>query len=457
MIDDLPAREDITLRDATIVTMDPGQGTMQRTDLRIVNGVITELGSRLDRDRTSRDIDAAGWIALPGFVDTHWHLWNSLMRGTVHTAHGCDYFSVKRALAPHLEADDFYWSARFALAEAVNSGYTAVHNWDHNVRGVPDVDANIQAHLDSGLRGRFSFGPRDSCEPDELIDLDGLRAMLQRWTPDRLDGRLTFGVALRGPYRTSSELSRREWRAARELGLPITMHCDRCLREPGCRSCGLTRMEDEGLLGSDVQVVHAVHASADDIDALARTGTKVSLSPVTEMQTMGFPKVSELLQAGVLVSLSVDTLAMPTTADPIGQLRTVMSVEAARTGNSAASARRVLEMATTAGAADLGIADKVGSLTVGRRADLVLVRPNINLLPAGEPIEALVFNGRTSDIDTVIADGRVLKANGRLTQDSARRAVEEGARRRDRLIDRARDAGAWPGPEDAASQQPTQR
>lgn len=442
-LNDLTPRRDMTLRGALVVSMDPDIGVVHDCDIRIQDGVITALGTNLPVEETAPDTDASGDIVTPGFIDTHWHLWNTLMRGTVH-AKGSDYFNVKRAMAPYYETMDFYWAARFALSEAVSNGYTTVHNWDHNVRGADDVDANIQAHLDAGLRGRFSYGPRDSSAATEIMDLDGLRTLQERWPDARRQGRISLGVALRGPYRTPPEVYRKEWSTAREMELPITMHCDRCLREDNCRSCGITLLEDEGLLGSDVQIVHAVHASADDIAALARTGTKVSLSPVTEMQTMGFPQVTELLDAGVPVSLSVDTLAMPSCADPLGQLRTVVSVEAARTGRNVATAQVVLEMATIRAAADLGLADVTGSITIGKRADLLLIRPDVNLLPRGEPIEALVFHGQSSNIGTVIADGRVLKRDGQLTQPSAAEAITIGQARRDQIIDRARQAGVWP-------------
>jgi cytosine/adenosine deaminase-related metal-dependent hydrolase len=164
------------------------------------------------------------------------------------------------------------------------------------------------------------------------------------------------------------------------------------------------------------------------------------------MQTMGFPPVADFLRAGVPVSLSVDTLAMPTAADPVGQMRTVLSVEAARAGAGSVTAAQVLAMATTTAAADLGIERVAGSLRPGKRADLVLLAPSVNRLPAGEPVEAVVFNGHTRDVDTVIADGRVLTQGGRLVQDSARRALDEGVRRRDRLLLRAQEDGVWPPP-----------
>ncbi|MFC9432414.1 amidohydrolase family protein [Nocardia sp. NPDC057030] len=438
--DDLPQRQTLLIRGGLVVAMDDDEP--RPADILIEDGVIVEIGSELSC-ASAFSIDAEDHLVLPGFIDTHWHLWNSLLRGTVGSAPGHDYFSVKRALAPHHDVDDFYWAARFGLAEAVDAGFTTVHNWDHNVRDIDDVDANIAAHLDAGLRGRFSYGPRDHSGEGELMDLAGMRSMLERWTPELLDNRITFGVALRGPYRTTSEVYIAEWKAARDAGLPITMHCDRCLREPNCNHCGLTRLADEGLLGPDVQIVHAVHASGEDIESLARSGTTVSLSPVTELQTMGFPLVSELLAAGVAVSFSIDTLAMPTTADVFTALRTVLSVEKARTQSDDVTARQLLRMATIDAAACLGIGDTTGSISVGKRADVIVIGHDVNLLPTGDPFDSLVYNGRTDNIRTVVADGRVLKRDGDLTQASASNVGLIAQSRRDHIVARARAAGDW--------------
>lgn len=439
----LPQRSNLFLQNAYVLSLDPHtpEGV---ADLLIRNGLIEAIGPNLPVPDSVEVIDASRSLVLPGFVDTHWHLWNSLLRGTVGDAPGRDYFSVKRGLAPHLRTEDFYWSARFALAEAVQNGITTVHNWDHNVRGAEDVDANIQAQLDSGLRGRFSYGPRDSSDADEPMDFAGLDAARMRWTPARLDQRIHFGVALRGPYRTSTELSHLEWKSARAREMPITMHCDRCMREPGCQSCGLTRLDREGLLGPDVQIVHAIHVSSEDVAAVARTGTTISVSPLSEMRTMGFPKVTEFLEADVLTSVSIDTLAMPANADILATLRALLSVEHARTGRSTLTPRIALEMATIRAARDLGVEDITGSLRPGKRADIVMIdRSSTSMLPSGDPAESLIYNGTSNAIHTVIGDGRVLLRDGKLVQPSARQAIETADERRNDLIRRAKSAGTW--------------
>jgi 5-methylthioadenosine/S-adenosylhomocysteine deaminase len=394
--------------------MDPAIGELRDVDVRVCDGAIAEVGNRVKV--RGEVVEAQGMLLLPGFIDTHWHLWNTALRAAVGDAPGRDYFTVKRAVAPHMGPEDHYWSARLALAEATRAGITTVHNWDHNVRSPADADANIAAQLDSGLRGRFSYGPPDSGEPQFPNDLRDIAQLTERWPPDRLDGRLSFGIAVRGPYRTPPKVCEEEWGLARQLGLPITMHCDRCLREADCDRCGLERLEQLALLGPDVQIVHAVHASEADIAALARTNTHVSVSPMTEMRTMGFPQITELLEAGVLVSLSLDTLAMPTNADVLGHMRTVLSVEQARRGSPQMTPRRVLQMATIDAARDLGLEAITGSVTPGKRGDLILLSlGELNELPGWDPVEYVLYVAQATSIDTVIADGRVIKRNGSFT------------------------------------------
>jgi cytosine/adenosine deaminase-related metal-dependent hydrolase len=411
----LPARGDFVIRDAHVVTMDPALGDRPGAAVLVRGGEIVAVDAALSAP-DAEVISGKGMMLLPGFVDTHWHLWNSFMRGLIGDGPGRDYFAVKRGLAPFYRPVDFYRAARLALAEAIDSGITTIHNWDHNLRGAEDADANILAQLDMGIRARFSYGCPDNFARERLMDLADLERFRTQWTPQATDHRVTLGVALRGPFRTGPEIYRREWDAARKAGLPITMHCDRCMREAGCRRCDIASMKEKGLLGPDLQIVHAVHAAPADIEAMAETRTHLSLSPQTELRTMGFPKVAEMLAAGVLVSLSIDTTATPCNADMLSQMRVTLSTEMARVENAGLTPRRMLQMATIDGARDLGLADVTGSITPGKRADLILVRmTDLNMVPCGDPVDVLVLSGLPHNIDTVIVDGRILKRGGRLT------------------------------------------
>jgi cytosine/adenosine deaminase-related metal-dependent hydrolase len=433
----LPARGEWLFRDAYVVSLDDDLGDLPRADVHVRAGQIVAVGPHLPAEGLEV-FDAAGMLLVPGFVDTHWHLWNTLMRGLIGDGPGRGYFEVKRGLAPYYTPRDSYCAARLALAEALDSGITTVHNWDHNVRSPEDADANLQAQVDMGLRGRFSYGPPDNLPGDRLMDLGDLDRVQRDWSGAASDGRIDLGVAVRGPFRTQPAVTRAEWRAARERGLPITMHCDRCLREQGCHQCEIASMEAEGLLGPDLLMVHAVHASPGDVQAMARSGTRLSLSPQTELRTMGFPQVTEMLAAGVRVSLSIDTTAVPTNADMFAQMRVVLSVEMARVPEAALSPRRMLRLATIDGARDLGLADQIGSITPGKRADFFLARmSDWNLVPCSDPVDVLVLAGQPANIDTVVVDGRILERHGSLLGVDAPRLKAEAVSALLGLLDRA--------------------
>jgi 5-methylthioadenosine/S-adenosylhomocysteine deaminase len=149
---------------------------------------------------------------------------------------------------------------------------------------------------------------------------------------------------------------------------------------------------------------------------LAETGTHLSLSPLTEYASMGIAPLGAFLAAGIPVSLSIDTLAIPTVADMFLQMRVTLAGERARTADTTLTARRVLELATIDGARDLGLDDRIGSLHAGKRADLVAVRmDSLNMAPAADPLALLVHAASPADVDLVVADGRILKRDGRPT------------------------------------------
>jgi 5-methylthioadenosine/S-adenosylhomocysteine deaminase len=409
----LPSRGELIVRGGYVVTMDGSLGDIPRGDVHVRAGSIVAVGPALTRPGVTI-IDATDRVVMPGFVDTHFHLWNTLLRGVVGDGERA-YFPVKNRLAPHFTPEDTYASAMLALAESVNGGITTVNDWDHNVRGPAYADANARAILDAGVRGRYSYGNPDKLDPSVLMDLQDIRRFERDWTGAASEERITVGMAVRGPVRTDPDVCHREWAFAREHGYPMTMHCGGRRSETG-RYCEIEEMAAQGLLGPDLQVVHAVSATPREIDLLAATGCHVSLSPLTEYRSMGIPPLGDLLAAGIPVSLSIDTLANPTTADMLLQMKATLSVEAARTGGSTLTERRALELATIDGARDLGLSDRIGTLTPGKRADLIAVRMDtLGTAPAADPLRVLVTCATPSDVDLVIADGRILKRDGRLT------------------------------------------
>lgn len=403
----------MVLRGGYVVTLDSELGELPDGDVRIRNGELVEVGNDLDAT-DSEVIDVSGCVVMPGFVDTHWHFWNTLLRGLVGAGKERAYFPVKRRLAPLFQPADSYIAARLALTEAIDAGITTAVNWDHNLRSPHHADAELAAHVESGVRVRLAYGNPDAFDPSSMMDIDDVDRV-RAWLDGRSDDRLSLGVSLRGPTRTERGIMLDEWAAARERGLPITMHLGG-RRADTDRYADIGAMGEDGLLGEDVQLVHAVDADARELALLAETGTSLTLSPVSELKTMDFPPLGDALEAGVQVSLSIDTLALPTTADMFEVMKLMLYMERHRDRESILDLRRVLELATIEGARDLRMEDSIGTLTPGKRADVIAVRVDgPTMSPGFDPLALVVQCGQPGDVDLVIVDGRVLKRSGEIT------------------------------------------
>ncbi|HEX4223245.1 MAG TPA: amidohydrolase family protein, partial [Pseudonocardiaceae bacterium] len=363
-------------------------------------------------------IEATDMIVLPGLVDTHWHMWNTLLRGL---SDGRDdaqgYFRMCGALGPSFGADDCAAGVALSCAEAIDAGYTTVHNWSHNIRGPEYADAELAVLTDSGLRGRFSYGYANGHPNTEPMDLADLARLHGSWPRD---GLLSLGVAWRGTggsnpaMRVAPAIYHAEMAAVRELGIPVTVHAS----GPPTARGQVGVLAEAGLLGPDVQVVHANVADGNEIAAMADTGTVVSVSPYTELQIgYGMPRTGDFLAARIPTGLSVDTTALSGNADPFAIMKLTHAVENGRAEHEfALSVRRTLELATIDGARSMGLDHLVGSLTPGKRADVIMVSERgPNLAVRTDPARLLVTAAQPSNVDTVMVDGRILKRDGRLT------------------------------------------
>ena len=320
---------------------------------------------------------------------------------------------------------DNYQGTLLACAEAINSGITTVHDWSHNVRG--------PAHAEAGAarpgRGRAA-GPvllrllgRAPQRPGH-----GHSAGCARCTADwdcrsgrrrGPGGLLTLGMAWRGlggsnpAMRVPPGVYQREMAAARELGLPVTVHAS----GPPAAAGQIAALAGAGLLGPDLQVVHANSATPAEIAQLAEAGCAVSLSPFSELLIgYGLPQTAELLAAGIRVGLSVDTTALTGNADMFAIMKLTQGlINATAHQEFACTARQALALGTIEGARSLGLDGVTGSLTPGKRADIILVatgHPNLGVLT--DPAGLLVTAAQPGNVDTVLADGQILKRGGAL-------------------------------------------
>jgi cytosine/adenosine deaminase-related metal-dependent hydrolase len=445
----LPARGEFVIRGATVLTMDPAVPDLAEGDVQVRDGAIVAVARKIAAPGAPA-IDGAGMICIPGFVDTHFHMWTSLFRPFVRAdvpAQG--YFPVTARLGPLMSPEDSRRSVRLAISDAIAGGYTTVHNWAHNTRSPEHAEAELSAMREMGIRGRFAYGTPVGLPDDAPMDLAGVTRVKNQWMPDP-ENLLTLGICSRnlgamtigGGAASASrgiltvEQLKRDWDGARRLGLPITMHTS--------GASPITALEGAGLLGPDVQLIHPLMTTAEERKILKARGVSYSTAPQLESRRaaqLGEIQLGELLEAGVKVSLSTDHIAS-TSCDPFSAMRMLFAVHSHRIGaRQPLTLKRLLQLATLDGAVDLGVAQRTGSITPGKRADLVLVRTSDpNIAPAGDPYEAIVSLAQPANIDTVIVDGRVLLRGSRFTAYDHPRIVAQAREAALALRDKAK----WP-------------
>jgi 5-methylthioadenosine/S-adenosylhomocysteine deaminase len=432
----LPARGHVVIRDAYVITMEPGQADLPRGDVHVDNGVIVDIGTELAAPG-AEVIDGRGFIVMPGLIDTHWHMWTTLLRNMSGDDRAHGYFPMTTALAKFHTPRDMYTGTMLSAAEALHSGTTTVHNWCHNIVSHEHAVEDLRAMQETGLRGRFSYGPARATPLTQPIDVGNLARMQGDWAGQSNEGLLTLGLAWRGVQVAlpnadgkmeiiplSPDMYRVEYEAARKLDLPVSVHLNSNKFDSG----HILALQKLGYVFNGLQVIHAINSSPEEMDILAAGGASVSISPASELRIgFGLSKIGEFLDHKVNLALSVDSTPLTGNADMFGIMKLAQNLENGRSENEfKLPARRVLELATIEGAKALGLADRTGSLKKGKRADIIMVATGgINIGPFTEPAYMLVDSAQASNVDTVLVDGRILKRSGKLTAIDAGTLVAE--------------------------------
>jgi 5-methylthioadenosine/S-adenosylhomocysteine deaminase len=411
------------ISDALVITMDDELGTLPRADVLIDGDRIAAVGPDLPRQGDAELVDGRDRIVMPGFVDTHRHMWAAMLRGCACYGDLSTYFhDVVFTYGANYTPEDTYTSVRFGLAEALDSGITTMHAWEHNLQTPAHADAALAALEDSGLRGRFSYGPSSDPEAGssfaqgtETIDLDDVLRLKRERFDDRED-RLRLGIACRGVDYSQPEVWQREFAFAREHGLAITTHTMMTAHDVE-RVRAISVYAEQEALGPDVLLVHAIHADADELAYLARTRTPVSLSILSELRVgMGIPPIVEMIDAGVPLCLSCDTMAASDNSDFFAVLRMTLGIpRGVHADGKVIQPEQVLRQGTIDGARALGLDDVTGSLTPGKRADLIVLRADdLNLAPINVADGQVVLAAQPRNVEHVFVDGVARKRDGAL-------------------------------------------
>jgi 5-methylthioadenosine/S-adenosylhomocysteine deaminase len=419
------SRGEFLIRGAAVISMDPAVGDFAKGDVHVKDGAIVAVGARIAAPQATV-IDGANMIAMPGLVDTHWHMWESVARNLAGDDAKTGYFPHSRTLGVLFTPEDNARGVRLGLAEAIHSGITTVHNWSHNNLSPAYAEAELAVHRESGGRARYSYGYSRKTGSNTMLPLDDIRAFHTKWFSSPGDGLLTFGIATRGPNNNPIETCVQEMKFARELKIPLTTHVG---IEPG-KNSWVEAMAKADILGPDVLLIHATNGTDAERKILGETKTPVSCSPFTEMRTgFGITPVLGFLANNVPIGLSVDTTVLCGNCDMFAIMKAMQNLDDGETPSEfGITARRVLEMGTIGGARALGLDKQIGSLTPGKRADIILVRTDaINMAPMADPVRMIVQAAQPANVDTVMVDGRILKRKGKLATLNETKVMRDAA------------------------------
>ncbi|HEY8452060.1 MAG: amidohydrolase family protein [Micromonosporaceae bacterium] len=428
------------IRGGIVVSMDPDIGDLPRGDVLIEDDRIAAVQPEISAD--AEVIDATGFIVIPGFVDTHRHTWEAAIRGCAPNSTLDDYFTgVLDYYAPVYRAEDVYNANLAGALECLNAGITTLVDWSH-INNTPDhPDAAIRALQEVGIRAQYAYGSANTSlakywfNSSEVIPADDVRRVRSTYFSSD-SGLLTMALATRGPGFCQDDVVTAEWKLARELGLPITVHVG--MGRLAGRFAMVEQLDRLGLLGPDTTYVHCCYFSDHEWQRVAETGGKISIAPQVELQMgHGWPPVNKSYQFGLRPSLSIDVVTT-VPGDMFTEMRAAFGAERARVNavcweantdvpDTMLTARQMLEMATINGAYVAGVEDRTGSLTPGKKADVVLIDArDLNMVPVKDPVAAVTLCADVSNVDTVIVDGVIRKRGGKLLADvdRARRLVE---------------------------------
>jgi len=434
------------IKGGIVLTLDKKVGNFHQADVLIEGAKIAEVAPDLNPDG-AEVIDASEMIVMPGFVDTHRHAWEGILRNIgmdVPQKGEASYQSfILNTLAPVYRPEDAYIGNLVSLYSAIDAGITTILDWSHIQATREHGDAVIKALQESRIRAVFAYGYPWWKQPDEKQDA-WIREIVKQYFSSQ-DQLLTFALAPAGPEFTSFEEAKAQWTLARELGARISVHVG---VGAASKQGKLVRMGKEGLLKEDTTYIHCTTLSDEEIKMIADTGGTISLSaPAEMMMGYGLPPIQKFLDSGLRPSLSVDAETnMP--GNMFTQMRTVHSLQRTlvfekKLGRksgvpSVLTAREVIEFATVEGARANGLLDQTGTLTPGKQADLIMLRAAVpNILPINDPISAVTWGMDTSNVDSVFVAGRALKRDGKLLNVDLNHLMQQAYEARDYVIARS--------------------
>ena len=424
----------ILIKNALI--LNPNDFESKRQSLLIKDDLIAEISDKIDESGIDKVIDAEGKILLPGLVNTHTHLSMTLFRGLADDLSLDSWLNDNIwPMEANLNGDYCYIGALLGAVEMIKSGTTTFSDMYFYMEDVARAvdDAGIRAVLSYGM---IDFGDAEKREneiKENMALFDECNGMA--------DGRIKVFLGPHSPYTASKELLIKVRELADEYGMGIHIHVSETekeindsLDEKGLRP--FEYLEKIGFLGPDVVAAHSVWLSDDEIEIIKRHNVKVSHNPCSNMKlASGIAPVSRLMEKGICVSIGTDGASSNNNLDLIEELKTASLLQKVSTLDpKVLNSDEAIEMATIKGAEALGLESEIGSIEVGKKADIILIDTNCaNMVPDSSKISSnVIYSANGSNVDTTICNGKILMENRKLTvldedeiYDKARQAIKE--------------------------------
>jgi cytosine/adenosine deaminase-related metal-dependent hydrolase len=444
----------VLLQGGTVLTMDPVIGTQTNADVLVEDGLISAVGPGLPSD-DAEVVDVSGHIVAPGMIDTHRHTWQTQLRALCADWTLADYlFGIRLTVSPAYRAEDVYLGNRLGALDALNAGVTTILDFSHCNNTPEHADAAVTALQEVGIRAVFGYGffesspfapPHFAAHADRLADFG---RVADGWFTSR-SGLITLGAALTEPGLVPLATTRAEILAARERDALIVTHTGTVWMLPS----GVTELDSAGLLGPDQVHVHCNTVTDEEWRMLARNGAKLSISPETELNMgMGRPAFAAAARHGIKPTLSCDVISL-NTGDLFTQLRLGLAFQrwadtepinlaGSDPESVTISAHDALKWTTVNAAEAIGLDDRIGSLTPGKQADILVVGgPAMSQHPQIDAAGTLVFQTNADSVRHVLIAGRFVKRDGQLIDIDLNRLNTEADNSAERVLSRIKDSG----------------
>lgn len=434
----------LLIRNGHLLTMDE-MGEVPVADILVRSGRIAAIG----RDLAVTDaevIDAGDHIVMPGFVDAHRHMWQTQLRGRMGNGTLLDYSAeIRSLLSACYTPEDVHIGILMGYLDALNAGCTTHIDHCHIMNSRDHAEAAVDAFEASGARGVFCFGLFPNPDPDNPGDLERVFSAPERMAEtarhirrNRLSetGRIRFGVALTELEWFPIDYTVDELRLARDLGShKISVHAG--LGKSSQFTRFVHRLNKAQCLADDLHFVHGWGLDDQELRLLADNGCSLAATPETELQMgMGFPVLDRFRKAGGRGSIGIDIVSN-NSADMFTQMR--LGLQSMRGWHNEMIGRKglvpdrlelttldILRNATIDGARALGLENETGSLTVGKAADILLIRKNdLNMVPVVDAVNAVVLQANPGNIDTVLVNGDIVKRGGQMVRADLKDLIEK--------------------------------